>query len=47
MTEMTTISISKEFQEQLVTLGRKGESYEDLLKRVCPKLRTKTESKEE
>jgi len=39
----TTITISRPFQERLMELGKKGESYEDTLKRVCPELKSNSE----
>ena len=42
MTETTTIPISKKFHDWLKSKGKKGESYEDVIKRLL-----KSESKEE
>jgi len=42
-TETTTITISRGLQERLVELGKKNESYEDILKRVCPELKSNSE----
>lgn len=42
MTETTTIPISKKFHDWLKSKGKKGESYEDVIKRLL-----KSESKQE
>ena len=34
MTDTTTISVSKEFRDWLKSKGMKGESYEDIIKRL-------------
>ena len=34
MTETTTIPVSKKFHDWLKSKGRKGESYEDVIKRL-------------
>lgn len=34
MAKQTSISVSKEFHEWLKSKGRKGESYEDIIKRM-------------
>lgn len=45
MEGITTICVSTVLRDRLVSLGRKNESYEDTLKRVCPKLKTEEEIK--
>ncbi len=44
MTDTTTIPISKEFHDWLKGKGKKGESYEDVIKRLLsPELREELE----
>jgi len=33
-TEITTIQISKETREKLVDMGKKGETYDDIIKKL-------------
>jgi predicted CopG family antitoxin len=36
-TEITTIQISKETREKLADIGKKGETYDDIIKKLIKK----------
>lgn len=39
MSETTTIQVQREVRDQLQSMGRKGETYNDIIKRIIKKAR--------
>ena len=45
MSEITTIKVKKETREQLASIGRKGETYEDIIQRLLKYYKEHRETK--